>query len=61
MQNGLQSSHPLYVQMMPIWVQMRDTYKGERQVKSKSQLYLPPTTAHIQDGWPIAEELGAKA
>lgn len=30
---------------------MRDAYRGSRQVKSKGALYLPPTRAHVLDGW----------
>jgi hypothetical protein len=35
---------------------MRDCYKGEKQVKSKSETYLPPTSGHILDGMQIGGE-----
>lgn len=42
--------HPLYVEFLPEFTLMRDVYKGERQVKSKDTLYLPPAQSHIVDG-----------
>ncbi len=30
---------------------MRDAYRGERQVKSKGAIYLPPTSSQIADGY----------
>ena len=35
---------------------MRDAYKGERQVKSRGQLYLPMTSSHIADGSLVSKE-----
>lgn len=51
MSNSLQQNHPLYTTHLPDWRQMRDTYKGERQVKSKNTAYLPATSGHYQDGY----------
>lgn len=44
------STHPLYTSHIEDWILMRDCYKGEKQVKSKSETYLPPTGGHILDG-----------
>ena len=44
------STHPLYDAHIEDWMLMRDCYKGEKQVKSKSETYLPPTGGHILDG-----------
>tara|TARA_R100001086_G_scaffold247256_1_gene181044 strand:+ start:369 stop:1883 length:1515 start_codon:yes stop_codon:yes gene_type:complete len=51
MSTTLASTHPLYTDHLPDWKQMRDTYKGERRVKSQSTTYLPATSGHIQDGY----------
>ena len=47
----LQSTHPLYLDHVYDWRQMRDTYRGERHIKSKGVTYLPATAGHIQDGY----------
>lgn len=51
MSTALTSVHPLYTEHLPDWKQMRDTYKGERRVKSRDTLYLPATSGHIADGY----------
>lgn len=45
------SRHPQYSHSHSDWVLMRDSYKGERQVKSKGTIYLPPTSGQILDGY----------
>lgn len=40
---------------------MRDAYAGERQVKSKGQLYLPATQGQILDGMNKATDIGSLA
>lgn len=40
---------------------MRDAYKGERQVKSKGQLYIFPTSGQVADGMANPNEPGYKA
>lgn len=35
---------------------MRDCYRGERQVKSKSAIYLPPTSSQVADGFGTSEK-----
>lgn len=51
MSTELQSVHPLFTLHKPDWVQMRDTYMGERRVKMKETAYLPATSAHRLDGY----------
>ena len=47
---ALDDKHPLFSEKVPEWVQMRDTYAGERAVKKKRIEYLPPSEAMLQDG-----------
>lgn len=47
---ALQDKHPLYVNRVGEWLQMQDTYDGERAVKSKRLDYLPATEGMLQDG-----------
>lgn len=61
MSANLSQKHPQYVEQFDNWTQMRDAYKGERQVKSKGQLYLPATSGQIQDGMDLPSQLGYKS
>jgi len=54
MSENLVSSHPLFIEHLPDWRQMRDTYKGERRVKAAGTTYLPATASHIADGYGAA-------
>lgn len=45
------SFHPLFADKQLDWVLMRDSYEGERKVKSKGSLYLPATSNQITDGF----------
>ena len=47
---AIDDKHPEYVAKVGEWIQMDDTYKGERAVKRKRLDYLPPSEAMIQDG-----------
>lgn len=47
---ALDDKHPEFINMLGNWIQMRDTYAGEREVKRKRIDYLPPTEAMVQDG-----------
>ncbi len=47
---AIDDKHPEYVAKVGEWIQMEDTYKGERAVKRKRLDYLPPSEAMIQDG-----------
>ena len=50
MPNNLSEKHPEYSDQLNDWTLMRDSYKGERQVKSKFSLYLPYTSSQVIDG-----------
>lgn len=57
---SLAAVHPTYADAGLDWTIVRDVYKGERQVKSKTVEYLPPTQAMHLDG--MAEgQLGLKS
>ncbi len=47
---ALTDRHPEFVARIGEWMQMHDTYEGERTVKSKRLDYLPATEGMIQDG-----------
>jgi len=47
---ALPDKHPEYVERLGEWIQMSDTYAGERAVKSKRLDYLPATEGMVQDG-----------
>lgn len=47
---GLDSKHPDYLSHIDDWIMMRDFYRGERVVKSKTTTYLPATSGMIIDG-----------
>jgi hypothetical protein len=47
---ALPDKHPEYVNRLGEWIQMQDTYDGERAVKTKRLDYLPATEGMIQDG-----------
>lgn len=47
---AINSVHPQYAAHKPDWDQLRDAAKGERAVKAKGQVYLPPTSGMILDG-----------
>jgi hypothetical protein len=50
------STHPLYDESIEDWLIMRDCYKGEKQVKSKGQTYLPATGGQVLDGMSVSED-----
>jgi hypothetical protein len=47
---ALPDRHPEYTMRVGEWIQLADTYEGERAVKSKRLDYLPATEAMVQDG-----------
>lgn len=55
---SIESQHPQYTAMIADWAMMRDSYCGERQVKSKGQTYLPATPGQILDGLNLGKEPG---
>lgn len=58
---NLSEKHPQYQLQLENWVLMRDAYRGERQVKSKGQTYLPATAGQIIDGMDQPTQPGFKA
>jgi hypothetical protein len=42
---GIDSAHPLYSAMLPIWKRCRDAYEGEDAVKKAGETYLPRMSA----------------
>ncbi len=57
---ALNDRHPEYVSRLGEWIQMHDTYEGERLVKSKRLDYLPATEGMIQDGMTTPSSPGWK-
>jgi hypothetical protein len=47
---ALPDKHPEYIERLGEYVQMADTYAGERAVKSKRLDYLPASEGMVQDG-----------
>ena len=58
---SIESTHPQYAMRVPDWEQMRDTYGGERVVKSRRWKYLPATAGMIEDGVYEGKEPGKSA
>ena len=58
---GVESKHPLYLEHIVDWEQMRDTYRCERVVKGKGFKYLPATSGMEEDGLKNANQAGMKA
>jgi hypothetical protein len=57
---ALPDKHPEFVNRLGEWIQMADTYAGERAVKSKRLDYLPATEGMVQDGMTSAQAPGWK-
>src|SRR5208282_4759555 len=57
---AIDDKHPEYVSKVGEWLQMADTYAGERAVKRKRLDYLPPSEAMIQDGMTTPSSPGWK-
>lgn len=47
---AIDTKHPLYTKRQQAWVECRDAYEGEAQVKSKTFVYLPATDGQNIDG-----------
>jgi hypothetical protein len=58
---GVDSKHPLFVEFETDWLQMRETYRGQRVVKEAGAKYLPPTSGMVADGIKSPEAEGYKA
>ena len=57
---ALPDRHPEYVERLGEWLQLSDTYQGERAVKSKRLDYLPATEGMVQDGMTTPQSPGWK-
>ena len=57
---AIDDRHPEYTAKTGEWIQMADTYSGERAVKRKRLDYLPPSEAMIQDGMTTPSSPGWK-
>lgn len=57
---ALPDKHPEYILRLGEWIQMQDTYDGERAVKSKRLDYLPATEGMVQDGMQTPSSPGWK-
>jgi len=58
---SLKNVHPLYSQFLEDWTMCRDTYRGERVIKEKGNLYLPPTSGMVADGVTVVGSAGYEA
>ncbi len=47
---AIDSKHPRYTDLRPDWEMLRDFYAGPDKVKSKAEVYLPPTEGMRVDG-----------
>jgi hypothetical protein len=47
---ALSDKHPEYTEHLGEWIQLIDTFKGQRAIKSKRLDYLPATEGMVQDG-----------
>lgn len=47
---ALPDKHPEYAERIGEWIQLQDTFDGQRAVKSKRLDYLPATEGMVQDG-----------
>lgn len=47
---AVDSKHPEYIEFLPDWQAMRDTFRGERSVKKRERVYLPATKGMTLDG-----------
>jgi|GEM_PF-525220 hypothetical protein len=57
---ALPDKHPEYIERLAEWIQMTDTYTGERAVKGKRLDYLPATEGMVQDGMTTPQSPGWK-
>lgn len=57
---SVDTKHPLYTKHIPDWVQMRDCYAGERQIKGRGPTYLLPTPGMLQRGMASNEPGGIR-
>lgn len=48
---AIQDTHPLYAARLPDWELLADAYEGERAVKERGEVYLPPTAGMRAHGY----------
>lgn len=58
---AVNSKHPLYSEYLNDWETVRDAYRGERIVKSKTTRYLPASSGMYLDGYPDPNTPGWKS
>jgi hypothetical protein len=58
---SIESVHPEYSDRAPDWEVLRDTYRGQRWVKSLGFKYLKPTGGQVEDGVMYGREPGKSA
>lgn len=58
---AVDTKHPLYLEFDQDWIQLRDSYRGERIVKEAGFKYLPATAGMEADGIVAASDAGTKA
>ena len=55
---SLIDKHPEFIERLGEWIQLADTFAGERAVKSKRLDYLPATEGMVQDGMTTPQSPG---
>lgn len=58
---SIKDQHPQYTEFSADWILMRDAFKGERHVKSKTIQYLPYLQSHVLDGTKSTNDKGSVA
>jgi len=61
MTDTVNNKHPSFSEFVEDWITMRHTYRGSRVIKDQSTVYLPPTGAHREDGYPNVNTVGYNA
>ncbi len=56
---AIDNRHPRYGELAGKWSLGRASYEGEDAIKAGGAAYLPPTSGQIQNGYPVANTLGA--
>lgn len=55
---ALDAVHPKYAEHLDDWITLRDLSKGEKAVKDKGVVYLPPTPGMVLDGMKSVDDVG---
>lgn len=58
---AIDSQHPSFQDRLPDWTLLSDCNEGERAVKARGAVYLPPTAGMLANGFGSAETAGQKA